>query len=541
MRKPTRVALSSLAGVCVLGLGVAGAVAAPPTAVRDGSELLPAELPLGPAGLAEQREQQELAPGVTLYRIVRGAVDPDDGYTATVGFVPSAAEAEALAARVRGAGLEPRIEPAAEPAPSGAPLGWSVRVGLFPTAAGAEALLPSLRAAGLSPRVDDTAHDGGLTDGPWRVTILEVDPREFDGTVRGELATGEVFGRETTSAIVGRVGALAAVNGGFFTIDGSRNVPGPWLEGTDGDPAGIAVTDGRLVSESVGDRPALMLTGDGDGAVRRLATELTLRAGRSVREVTGLNREPGLVLNCGGVGAATPTSAAAHDYTCGNAHELVAYTADFGAALPAGAGYQVRLDAHDRVVEAAPVRGGAEPQAGAVVVQATGDAAAWLAAHGTVGARLALTTRVVDGDTGRRVPLRPDASVVNGGPLLVEDGATALDPVRDGWSPATLGGTARTDFYWRWYVRRNPRTAAGVLPDGRLVFAVVDGRQVGRSVGLSITETAALMRSLGVEEALNLDGGGSSTVVTEDGVVNTPSDPVERPVGDAVVLIPGRG
>ncbi|WP_233552878.1 phosphodiester glycosidase family protein [Jiangella rhizosphaerae] len=208
--------------------------------------------------------------------------------------------------------------------------------------------------------------------------------------------------------------------------------------------------------------------------------------------------------------------------------------------MPTGPGYQVRLDAQDRVVEVAPVRGGAEPAAGTVVLQATGDAAAWLAEHGTAGARLVLDTDVVDGDTGRRVPLRPGASVVNGGPLLVEDGATALDPVRDGWSPATLAGTARADFYWRWYVRRNPRTAAGVLPDGRLVFVVVDGRQVGRSVGLSITETAELMRSLGVDEALNLDGGGSSTVVTEDGVVNTPSDPVERPVGDAVVLLPGR-
>lgn len=76
-----------------------------------------------------------------------------------------------------------------------------------------------------------------------------------------------------------------------------------------------------------------------------------------------------------------------------------------------------------------------------------------------------------------------------------------------------------------------------MLPDGRLVFVVADGRQAG-SVGLSITETAQLLRSLGAEEALNLDGGGSSTVVTEDGVVNTPSDPVERLVGDAVVLVP---
>jgi exopolysaccharide biosynthesis protein len=126
--------------------------------------------------------------------------------------------------------------------------------------------------------------------------------------------------------------------------------------------------------------------------------------------------------------------------------------------------------------------------------------------------------------------------VVNGGPDLVDDGRIALEPVRDGWSPAPVAGFSRADFYWRWYVRRNPRTAAGVLPDGRLVFVQVDGRQPGRSVGLSITETARLLEALGAVEAVNLDGGGSSAIATKDGLVNTPSDPVERPVADVIVL-----
>jgi len=111
-----------------------------------------------------------------------------------------------------------------------------------------------------------------------------------------------------------------------------------------------------------------------------------------------------------------------------------------------------------------------------------------------------------------------------------------LDPVRDGWSPTAVDGAPRADFFWRWYVRRNPRTAAGVLPDGRLLFVQVDGRQPGRSVGLSVTETARFFDEIGAVEAVNLDGGGSSAVATRDGLVNTPSDPEERPVADAFVL-----
>jgi hypothetical protein len=101
------------------------------------------------------------------------------------------------------------------------------------------------------------------------------------------------YGRETTSSMAARSGAVAAVNGGFFTIDGTRDIPGPWLEGTDGDPAGIAVVEGELLSEAVNDRPALVLAReDGRAAIRRLATELQLIGPRGDRqEITGVNRE----------------------------------------------------------------------------------------------------------------------------------------------------------------------------------------------------------------------------------------------------------
>lgn len=71
----------------------------------------------------------------------------------------------------------------------------------------------------------------------------------------------------------------------------------------------------------------------------------------------------------------------------------------------------------------------------------------------------------------------------------------------------------------------HPRTAAGLTADGDLVFVVVDGRQEGVSEGMTTPELAEIMIDLGVEDAINLDGGGSSTLVVSNPtprVVNVP-------------------
>lgn len=85
--------------------------------------------------------------------------------------------------------------------------------------------------------------------------------------------------------------------------------------------------------------------------------------------------------------------------------------------------------------------------------------------------------------------------------------------------------------------RRHPRTAIGISRDGRkLYFAVVDGRQVG-SVGVTLDELANLMVRLGAYDAINLDGGGSSTMVVNGRIVNSPSDLTgERPVSNAIIV-----
>jgi exopolysaccharide biosynthesis protein len=69
-------------------------------------------------------------------------------------------------------------------------------------------------------------------------------------------------------------------------------------------------------------------------------------------------------------------------------------------------------------------------------------------------------------------------------------------------------------------------------------MVVVDGRQPGVNRGLDLYEFADLMAELGCRDALNLDGGGSSTMVRDGKVQNRPSDGSERRVSTAIVIKP---
>ena len=85
----------------------------------------------------------------------------------------------------------------------------------------------------------------------------------------------------------------------------------------------------------------------------------------------------------------------------------------------------------------------------------------------------------------------------------------------------------------------NPRTAIGVIDDLHYVFVVSDGR-TDESEGLSLYQLAQFMSGLGVRTAYNLDGGGSSTMVFNGTVINTPTSTgkrsKERSVSDIVYI-----
>ena len=75
---------------------------------------------------------------------------------------------------------------------------------------------------------------------------------------------------------------------------------------------------------------------------------------------------------------------------------------------------------------------------------------------------------------------------------------------------------------------RHPRTLIGVDSDGTIWMAAIDGRQPDHSIGMTFADLARLAERLKLRDALNLDGGGSTTMVVKGKIVNKPSDPTAR-------------
>jgi exopolysaccharide biosynthesis protein len=123
----------------------------------------------------------------------------------------------------------------------------------------------------------------------------------------------------------------------------------------------------------------------------------------------------------------------------------------------------------------------------------------------------------------RRKRWRMD-ELAGGGPVLVYDGKKRI--------------TDREELFTGNMAQLHPRTAVGYTRDCRLLWLVVDGRQAS-SEGANFDDLAEIFLGLGAHEALNLDGGGSTTLVVNGQIINQPSDKTgERPV--ASVLVVGR-
>lgn len=132
-----------------------------------------------------------------------------------------------------------------------------------------------------------------------------------------------------------------------------------------------------------------------------------------------------------------------------------------------------------------------------------------------------LTNRTMDGLDDSSIEVVPVSSppntvaeqwremehIVGGAPVLIRNGKILNDYSSEQVSNSFL-------------VKRHPRTAVGIKSTGEWVFVVVDGRFFGFLGGMTINELADFMLMLGSMEALNLDGGGSSTLVIEGIVIN---------------------
>ena len=116
--------------------------------------------------------------------------------------------------------------------------------------------------------------------------------------------------------------------------------------------------------------------------------------------------------------------------------------------------------------------------------------------------------------------------VIGGAGLLVRDGQAVTDVGVE---------RMRDDFP----VVRHPRSVIGVDGEGAIWLVAVDGRRPGHSVGMSFGELHRLAAMIGLRDALNLDGGGSTTLVVGGAIVNRPTDVTgPRAVSDAIVVLP---
>jgi hypothetical protein len=503
---------------------VSAAIAAPSVATPNPT----GPLPLGAVALAEARTVTQLAPGVRHHHIVRGT--PGEPARWVIALPPAlsgkaGAQASKCLARL---GLAPARLSYRSPGRGGRR--YTVAVGgAFASQTLARASLPASPLPGCRFAVQNSAAERDNQTGPWSIHIIEIDPVQYRGRMISALGNDLAKGGATTTALARDHGALAAINGGFFAIHPD--------DGTPGEPAGLSVTDGRLRSESTAQRHYLLL--DNALPVRAAITlqntmpllKLRWTDGQTTR-LDGIDRPPGVIRNCG-VRGGKPSDLPAHDLTCSSADELVLLTPQSVAELPPVAAiFFIRADG--RVERAAAARRIGD---GEMMLAAIGVRIGEVAARVRSGARASV-------DLGR---LGKGQFAVNGGPLLLHHGRPQRHEAAEGWAIDRAISPERAAMLHGWINRRNPRTAAGVTRDGRIILLTVDGRGYDRqqpanaiaSAGMTIDELRSVMAHLGAVEALNLDGGGSTAMVVGGRLANRPSDLTgERRVGDAILLVP---
>lgn len=283
--------------------------------------------------------------------------------------------------------------------------------------------------------------------------------------------------------------ALAAVNSDFFQTSGSYP--------TKATPMGTIVIDGRLASTPA--RGSAMATAavsnDKVASFGYWEQYLTITApdgaGDQIYHVNKYFDEGGLVM----------------------------YTRDFGNNAPGYALTDCEMMVRNGVVTAITekAQGSWIPDDGYVIASTT-DKNRFLQEHFQVGDPVKI-------DTWLSNPAENYKMAMGGGTLLVKDGVEAKFT-----HTAGLGGN-------------NPRTAMGASADGKKVYLVaVDGRQKGGK-GLTLSGMASLMMELGCYNAINFDGGGSTTYVSkaydEDALTlkNDVSDGSMRKVTDGVGVV----
>jgi hypothetical protein len=344
-----------------------------------------------------------------------------------------------------------------------------------------------------------TLTDPALLDprAPISVQLLRLDLAHVDLTT--ELALGDRQGRATVLSAVRRRQAIAGVNAGFFALH-------------NGDPVGPLRVDGELVSDGALGRAAAALV---PGGRRGKPLWLFDRAGVTLSAV--LERGGSIAVD----GVDTTRSVGA----------LMLYTPRYGPhsdTAPTGIEWVLASQSGRAgyvVTERRPHVGKTPIPRHGVVLSYGGLSPPAPLDRLSPGDRVTLreTWKPASGQAADK--WRSAVDVVSGAGLLRRGNADVR-----GWEAEHLAGS---------FLGRHPRTMFGIDGAGYAWLVTVDGRQPDTSAGMTLVELQRLARRIGLTDALNLDGGGSTTMVVAGAVVNQPSDPTgARTVSDVLLVVP---
>jgi hypothetical protein len=296
--------------------------------------------------------------------------------------------------------------------------------------------------------------------------------------LRPAMANNSVRGRATVGSIVSRFGAYAGLNGGYYASDGA--------------PLGMLVIDGEWIKEPILGRTVLGIMQDGSFQMGNVKFRGRIALpGVGDMTIHGLNR--------------------GHE----DSDDVVLFTSRWGKpTAEKEKATRVMLSAGGQVLLVNSEGRGMEIPDKGYVLSVVGSGAAQ-AAKAQVGGIATIQLLTDPAWPGLRHAL-------GGGPRLVANGRPYITSGTERFRPDVASGAA-------------PRSAIGILPNGDVVLVVVDGRQQEHSAGFTLGELAAFLVKLDVKDAMNLDGGGSATLVVGRTVVNRPSDGCSRPVANALL------
>lgn len=120
-----------------------------------------------------------------------------------------------------------------------------------------------------------------------------------------------------------------------------------------------------------------------------------------------------------------------------------------------------------------------------------------------------------------------------------EKDITKLNPYQGvSFIPVLLKDGEKLEIPDEWIETKQPRTIIGKYANDDLIILVIDGRQNDWSSGVTLERLQDKLLELGVKDAYNLDGGGSSAMYFNGEILNKPSDGKERPVVNNIVILP---